>query len=346
MKIIHLLNSNQFSGAENVVCQIIGMFGNEKDINMLYVSPDGPIREALKERNVNFLAIEKLTINEIKRIICEEKPDIIHAHDMRASVFAALAAGNIKVISHIHNNAYDSRKLSIKSVLYLLVVRKAEHIFWVSNNALKDYKFSRFCLNKSTVLCNVIDLDALKKKKELDNNLYDSDIVYVGRLSYPKNPQRLLNVIKIVVEKIPCVKVNIVGNGELEHEIKLLAQKYNIDKNVEFMGFQMNPLKIMSDSKVMLMTSRWEGVPMCALEAMTLGLPIVSTRTDGLNYLIEHGITGFLSDDDYRLANYIISLLEDKTLHAKMSDNAIKAAMRINNQEKYKAELLRAWYGN
>ena len=49
MKIMHVLYSEKFSGAENVVRQIIGMFSENKDIEMVYCSPDGPIREALAE---------------------------------------------------------------------------------------------------------------------------------------------------------------------------------------------------------------------------------------------------------------------------------------------------------
>ena len=54
MKILHLLQSNRFSGAENVVCQIIRMFENEPNIEMVYCSRDGQIREALNERNINY----------------------------------------------------------------------------------------------------------------------------------------------------------------------------------------------------------------------------------------------------------------------------------------------------
>ena len=73
IKIMHLLQSDRFSGAENVVCQIINMMDNNDIIEMTYCSSDGQIREALNERNIRFLPIRKLTVKEVKRIIKEYK---------------------------------------------------------------------------------------------------------------------------------------------------------------------------------------------------------------------------------------------------------------------------------
>ena len=91
IKVVHLLQSPRFSGAENVVCQIIRMFQRDETIEMIYCSPNGPIKEALVERKINFLPITDLTVKEVRRMIREVNPDIIHAHDMRASFVAAQA---------------------------------------------------------------------------------------------------------------------------------------------------------------------------------------------------------------------------------------------------------------
>ena len=91
MKILHVLYSNRFSGAENVVCQIIGMMKKVPGVEMIYCSPDGQIREALSERGIAFEPIADLNKSELRRVIAKVKPDVVHAHDMRASFVAALA---------------------------------------------------------------------------------------------------------------------------------------------------------------------------------------------------------------------------------------------------------------
>ena len=114
MKVMHVLNSRIYSGAEKVVCQIIKSFRG--DVDMVYCSPDSEIvRQMLAEQDVTFLPMENMSIAELKRVINEQKPDLIHAHDMRASFFSALCCGKIPLVSHIHNNAYDARGLATKA---------------------------------------------------------------------------------------------------------------------------------------------------------------------------------------------------------------------------------------
>ena len=100
--------------------------------------------------------------------IKEYNPDIIHAHDMRASYITALVAKRTPMVCHIHNNAFASRGLSLKSVAFLLAARKAKHIFWVSESAYHGYIFKIFFRKKSSVLPNIIDVDALYDKMQKD----------------------------------------------------------------------------------------------------------------------------------------------------------------------------------
>ena len=91
------------------------------------------------------------------------------------------------------------------------------------------------------------------------------------------------------------------------------------------------------------MTSLWEGTPMCALEAMALGVPIVSTPTDGLNDLIVHGKTGYLSDNNAELSQFIVKLAsDDKTLNTMRIESKHKASI-FNNIKKYSTEILKAY---
>ena len=336
MKILHLLHSDRFSGAENVVCQIVGMFKNEKNVEMVYCSRDGQIREALDERGVTFVPIKKTSVSEVRRVIKEQKPDIIHAHDMRASFIAALACGKIRLISHIHNNAFDSRGVSAKSVAYLLAAMKASHIFWVSQSSYDGYAFHNLFKKKSSVLRNIVDVDKLKERMQTDTNSYDYDIVYVGRLSYEKNPERLVDVLQKVALAKPDVRAAIVGTGDLKETVERLVREKGLEKNVYLLGFYSNPLKIMRDAKVMIMTSRWEGTPMCALESMALGVPIVSTPTDGLRVLVKNGETGYLCDTDDELAEACISLISDSQIRKKISDNTANYFSEINDMGAYR----------
>lgn len=343
MKILHLLQSDRFSGAENVVCQIFGMLRDEPSIEMVYCSSDGQIREALAERGIRFVPLPAFTVDEIRKVLRAEQPDVIHAHDMRASFYAAHACGRIPLISHIHNNNFDSRGISPKSIAYMLAAWKAKHIFWVSQSSFDGYAFHRLFAKKSTVLYNIIDIAATEAKMRLDVADYGYDVAYVGRLTYQKNPERLMRVFRLVHEKLPQATFAVVGTGDLAEATQMLAKEYGLDGCVHFLGYRQNPLKLLFDSKLMVMTSRWEGTPMCALEAQALGVPVVSTPTDGLRDLIETGKNGVLADTDEALADGICVLLGDAEKRTKMSDAARAFAERYNDMDAYKRKLKRVY---
>ena len=340
MKVLHVLNSRIYSGAEKVVCQIIHSFSDDPNVQMVYCSPDSDIvRQMLCEQSFIFLPVSKLTPRELKRIIEQEKPDLIHAHDMRASFVASLCCGGIPLISHIHNNAYDARGISPKSIAYLLAGFKAKHIFWVSNSSYEGYAFHKLFAKKSSVLYNIIDAEQISAKKKQDDNTYAFDMIYVGRLTYQKNPQRLMELSALINSQKPDLQVAIVGTGELEEETKRLCRELGLQEHVHFLGFQSNPMKMVHDSKVMVLTSRWEGTPMCALEAMALGTPVVSTPSDGLNDLIINDVPGYLSEEDSQLAEKILRIITDTGLRSRLTKNRKKRFQEIDDADAYKRVL-------
>ena len=333
IKVLHILSSKTYNGAENVVCQINSMLqGADDNIELIYCSLDGPVRSHIEENKIRFVPIAKISKKEITRVIREVKPDIIHAHDMRAGFVAALACGKIPFVSHIHNNNFDSRGLSLKSVLYLYAAIKAKHIFWVSQSSFDGYCFHNFLKNKSEILFNVIDVKALYKKAELDPQTYNYDAVYLGRLTYQKNPQRLIEVLRKAVKETPGFTAAILGEGEDAEEVKKLIRDNSIQNSVEYLGFSDNPYKLLQTAKLMLMTSRWEGTPMCALEAISMGIPIVSTPVDGMCDLIVNGQNGYLSNDNDELAKRCSEIASNGALQKKLAAGAKQTADRIMNQ--------------
>ena len=336
MKILHILNSNRFSGAENVVCQIIDLFSTDEKYEMLYCSPKGDIENSLKEQNVKYIGIDTLNCKEIKRVLKEQQPDIIHAHDMRASFISSCVCGKIPLISHIHNNAYDSRAVSLKSIAYLRAAAKARHIFWVSQRAFEGYAFHKLFVKKSSVLYNVINVKRLLAKAESDPIQYHYDVVFLGSLIYPKNPHKLVDVCSNLVAMKSDIRVAIIGTGNMEQEIVELVAQRGLSDNIKFLGFQNNPYKIVKDAKCMVMTSRWEGTPMCALEGMALGVPMVATPVDGLKRLIVNGENGFLCEDDLVFAQRVFDIVANKDLYERLSREQINKSMQINDLRKYK----------
>jgi glycosyltransferase involved in cell wall biosynthesis len=336
-KVVHLISTDIFAGAENVACQIIKSFSNDNKYDMVYLSMIGDNKESLESRNIKYYHIKKFNYFHVKKALNEINPDIIHAHDIKASIIASLFSKKYEIISHVHSNHENMRKVNLKTVLFNVTSKKYKKIIWVSKSALSNYSFKNRVISKSKVLYNVIDTNEVDKKIIEDNNMYKYDLIYLGRLTYPKNPIRLINIINEITQRIPNLKVAIVGSGDMNDDVTKEIIKYNLQENIILYGFVSNPYKILNSSKVMIMTSRYEGTPMCALEAIACGLPIVSTSTDGLREIVKNNITGFLSNNDNELVDAIVSLLSDNKRYLSMKDEVLKFSLEVNDVNKYKS---------
>lgn len=347
MKVLHILSSNRYSGAENVACQIISMFNNGDDFEFAYASPDGEIKSSLNERGIKFLPMAKSSKSEVKRVINEFKPDIIHAHDIKAICMALLATKKIKVIGHVHRNHPDFHKFSLRSVIFKYFSKKKNlsKIIWVSQGCFDDYIFNKSIAFKSVVLKNIINIESIKNRAKSAEVQDKSDIVFLGRLTDVKNPLRILEIVKLLIINKPDLKVAIVGDGELYDEMQNVAAEGNLQNNVKFYGYQSNGYGLLKNSKVFLMTSKTEGLPMSILEAQVFGLPVVCTKILGLEELIIEDSTGFMYTTNSQAVSIIESLLNDKDNYKKLQSNVQNFSKSFNNIEKYKEKIVSIYKG-
>jgi glycosyltransferase involved in cell wall biosynthesis len=337
--VLHVLSSISFSGAENVACQIITMTNGE--CSSIYCSPNGQIKETLKEKAIPYMPLKKLSFWELRKVVREVHPTIIHAHDVKASVLSALSIPTrIKIVSHMHVNNTDMRKHSFKAIIYSLVAHRFSKIIWVSKSAFEDYVYKNHVYKNSIILTNIIDTEYVIRRANLSIQPISYDIVSIGRLTYQKNPQKLFQILKSIAQIRPSIRACIIGDGVFFNEIKKNIVDNHLEKNISMFGFVENPLPYLKNSKLLVLTSRFEGTPMVALEAMTLGIPIVSTPTDGMIDLVEDGKTGFLQDNDDLFVRNIIMILDNDQFQRVLSNLTKKRIQERNDETGYKKAII------
>jgi glycosyltransferase involved in cell wall biosynthesis len=333
MKILHILNTSKLSGAENVVADICMMFQNK--YQMAYCSPAGPIEEALTDRGVSFFPVNKLNFSSVRRVLRKYKPDIIHAHDPKATLLAAALAGSKPLVSHLHGNNDNMAKITVKSILYMLAARRVDRIIVVAESCLDEYILKSVIERKTVLLRNIIFSKRIEKLIDKDENEYKFDFIFLGSLIYPKHPDRVARVASEVLKRVPAARFGIIGEGELAEQMEKIFITEGVSDRAVFTGRLPYPYKALSRARCFLMCSRNEGTPIAALEAMAFGLPIVSTPVDGIVKLVENGKTGFLSDDESVLADALIILLTDDVERMRMSQETLRKFKEINNQKAY-----------
>lgn len=335
-KIFFIMSTDDYSGAEAVNFSIIDHLKDKYDF--YWVSKKGNINNFLKEKNIKWIEINELNIKEIKRIVRDYRPNILHATDFKASVICSLAHTKIPLIEHLHNNAPWIKKINVNSIAFLYAALKAKTILTVSDSIEKEYCFSKIIRKKFDCVGNPISCDSILEKIPNNNYKKKYDVCCVARLTAAKNPLKFINIIEKLKNNFPKIKVVWVGKGELEDECKITIDKKNLNNNIKFAGFQKNPYKYMAQSKIFMLTSDWEGFGLVAFEAMTLGLPCVVSNVGGLNMIVDKSC-GKLCTNENDFIEEARLLLTNEEIYKEKATAAIKKSKNIDNVVNYMNKL-------
>lgn len=305
-KILHLLASNSYSGAENVVCTIIENCCDKYD--MYYCSMDGPIREILEKRNITFIPLTSFSVGAIKKIVKEYQIDIVQAHDFKASFVASFL--KVKVISQLHCNYKLLPCRQLVGCVYSIIQKKFAKVVVVSREILEEASFGKKIASKTIVVDNVLDPKVvIEKAKEFETLSYD--IVYVGRLIPLKQPLFLIDIIKDLKKKYPNIRACIVGDGELYEECNQKIMMEDLVSNIDLLGFKNNPYPYIKNSKIAILPSTFEGLPMSVIEAMILDVMVVNSGVGGLADMFA-GYSKYICQEKEDYVRCVTNLLEDK----------------------------------
>lgn len=330
MKIVHLVNTGVYSGAEKVAIQIIEKCRVESNIEFVYAGKRGMIEEILQEKEIPFYEVNAKSLMEIKKMCQELKPDIIHAHDYTAAFFSCMAVGRkISVLSHLHNNSPENKRVSMKSITLMFSSLISRELLFVSKSVKEEYIFRKLIQKKGIVIGNPLELKLCKAANEKE-----FDLIFVGRLCREKDPVRFIRIVSQLRKQIPCIKVVMLGDGALKKDCMEVIEKLDLNNTIEMKGFVREPEEYYSKAKVLCLTSQWEGFGLVIFEALSNALPVVCTQVGGTVDLVTEEC-GKLAVSDEEIIAEISKLLLDKLYYQKKSLNAKLQAENLSNMEEY-----------
>lgn len=178
--------------------------------------------------------------------------------------------------------------------------------------------------DKVSVIPNPITSTCEKK-----SNRTAHTAISVGRLSEQKDFPALIRMWKKVVEQYPDWQLEIWGKGEMENALQQQIEELKMEDKVLLKGFTPEPIQKMSQASMYLLSSKYEGLPLVIVEAMSVGLPVVSYMCPtGPKDIIDDGHTGFLipNGDEDAFVEKVCKLIADEELRQKMGQEALKAS--------------------
>ncbi len=257
-------------------------------------------------RSINPVA-DHFAFRSLRKIIRDEKPDIVHSHTFKAGFLARLVGGNFARVHTFHGHLFDDASFSslqkfLITFIEKFLARRTDVLVSVGKKVGAELREAGIG-SSSTWVSIPPGVDALPvvdrtiARKALG---YSDDRVLVGwmaRVTSVKNPMLLLEVAK----KMPSVSFVLAGGGDMLDEVKSLAPS-----NLSVIGWA-DASNFWSAVDIALSTSDNEGMPVALIEAQLAGVPVVCTDVGSNGEVIENGITGFVVQ---KSADAIASALE------------------------------------
>lgn len=315
MDLINGLDTNQFS--------LTLIYGNRVDATFL--NNISNLKRRAELINVCYLTREispkndVKALRDIKRVMKEYKPDIVHCHSSKAGVLGRMAAKSLgvkKVFYTPHaysfqNDGFSPSKkrlfitiekmLSRRSTTYTFNVSKQERTEALSRKIDRENKFK--------VIYNGLPLVDLPDKIQLRTELGLSGDTYIvgnnGRLSDQKKPLSFLRVANEVIKKNKAIHFVWAGDGPLYDECMDFIKMNQLEDNVHMLGFREDAEMIVNAYDLFLITSSHEGLPYCLIEAMRASVPIIGFAHSGIGEIVteENGV--LVSSEDEAVSEIV-----------------------------------------
>jgi len=275
-----------------------------------------------------------LRIKYLKDCIREQKPDVTIAFARKAGYRLLMANrfNKIPTIISVRINpvgAYDGRMDKI--MIPLLYPRADGCVF--QTEKIKEW-FPNYLQRKSCIIFNPVN-DKYLTAKRVDNP--KKSIVNSSRIVDFKNQKLLVEAFSDINKKYPEYELYFYGGDSKDgtwEDLEATIVKENLVGKVHLCGEHDNLEELIPQHEIYVLSSNEEGMPNALLEAMTMGMPVISTDCEGggARAVIEDGINGLLVPikDREAMASAINRLIEDKELATSISENAAKIRERIS----------------
>jgi N-acetyl-alpha-D-glucosaminyl L-malate synthase BshA len=214
-------------------------------------------------------------------------------------------------------------------------IEKADGVTAVSK-FLADKTNTQYQIDKHIeVIPNFVDIEKFKRQDDEQTNCFKKNfapnnekiLIHISNFRALKRVQDVIKIYDEVRKKVDS-KLILVGDGPDRSDCELLVRELELTDHVRFMGKQDALVELLSISDIFIMPSQSESFGLSALEAMSCGVPVISSSVGGLPELNLHRETGFIAEigDVDRMAKYAVDLLSDPRRYEAMSKNARKRA--------------------
>lgn len=351
MKILLVITGLKTGGAERQVCDLADSYASTNH-EVVIVSLTGVSELTPQNSNVKVIQISQrktlfgifTIMMNLVSIVRKFGPDVVHSHLVHANIICRLLRliqPIPKLISTAHSTKEGGR-------FWCWLYKITDNIPDLSTNVSKAgvVEFER---SKSTskgnmiAVYNGIDLERFRfdmvsrhrKRSELSIGERASVLLAVGRITAAKDYNTLLRAFAKIASSRGDIHLVIIGDGELEGELKRACASLDAAKNVHLLGRRIDVPAWLSAADVFVLSSAWEGFGLVVAEAMASELPVVATDCGGVAEVVGNLWSLAPVGDSATLADNIGSILSmepsEKASKVQAAKNRVHTFFGISN---------------
>ena len=340
-RVLHVIDSLDLGGAQVVLENLIKHGDPERfEFEAATMHGRGVFWDRLSALGVPLHSLSfhhkvPLYVPRLAWLCLTRRYDVVHTHLLAANVIAKPVAACCGVpvrINHDHCNdkLTDPRRWALRADT--MTNRLSTHVIAVSEST-RTFVVEREGVpaERATTVHNGIDTEKYQPRPANRTDVRkafgirdDAFVVAgIGRLTFQKNFALFLEIAAAIIKTHPEAVFIIAGTGE--DDATLRAQAGPLGERVRFLGFVADTALLYPAADLLLLTSRYEGLPITVLEAMACGVPIVASDLDGMREVLRDGDTAALvpAGDAAAFVARVEQLMTNRPLASRIAENAL-----------------------
>lgn len=347
--VVHVITKLEFGGAQQNTLYTVASLDRERFEPVLMTGPGGYLMPEARGLGLDLRIVSNMerairpgvdaaAYREMGKLLepYRGRPAIVHTHSSKAGILGRWAArkSRVPVIIHsIHGFGFTPAQNPPKRLLYQtaerLTSRITDHFIAVSEANRKDgARLGFFGTERCSLIRSGFNLDEFREAESVEDKLKSEFgappeavfVLMVACLKPQKNPLDFVQIASLVRREVPEARFLLAGDGELKDALLREVGRLGLEDVFFPLGWREDVPGLMKSSRVVVLTSRWEGLPKVIPQAKAAARPVVATAVDGSVEAIREGVDGYLCSpgDVDTMAQRVVRLLKDQDLAYRM----------------------------
>lgn len=261
------------------------------------------------------------------KLIREYSPEVVHLHGVEANFHGAIAAWLARVNVVIAEEIGIPSHSKLARIIFNLIYRLCDRVIAVSS-VVKDYicRIGEARPESVEVIFNPFVPRDFHPPPAIEDEI---KLCYVGRLENVKNPMAAIDACRALNDLGSPASLRLIGDGSLAPTLHAKVHELSLESKVHFLGFQSSPFDHLKGCNFYIQPSFTEGFSIALCEAMSSGIPVISTKTGAAPEIINHGVNGWLLDAPTAHEIVKVTLDAAKLSHSQLVDISVAARARV-----------------